>query len=170
MRRSVSRWIVFTVSGFAIILLVAAFILNFVWAASLWRFSPNQVTEALVFRGGVMFSVTPVTFPFPPRMMGTWFSLLPRTPQLEDGLFGFVEWRPYGRMDANGWALNLPFWLIGLPFVGTAYLGWRRTIPDFPKCRRCKYSIDGLQASICPECGSPINNPPACASSTSPPA
>lgn len=170
MRRSLLRWIVLLVSGCAIIVLVTAFVLNCYWAASLIRRSSSQSITAVAFRGGVMLSVNPVSVPFPTRIMGTRFNLLPRTPQLEDGLFGSVQWRPSGRMDANGWALYLPFWLLALPLVGAAYLGSKRTVPDLPKCRSCEYSIDGLRASICPECGAPVNNPPACASSTSPPA
>jgi hypothetical protein len=168
MRRSRSRWIVLLVSGFAIILLAVAFALNFLWAASLTRFSPNQSTTVLAVRGAVVFGVVTKAYPWPQSIWGTRFNLWPRTPRMEHNYFGFVEWWPYGSVDANGLTLYFPFWLLALPFVGTAYLGWKRTVPDSFKCRGCKYSIDGLRASICPECGAAVNDPPACASSTSP--
>ncbi len=169
MRRSLPRWIVLWVSGVAIILLAATFALNFLWAASLIRFSPNQSASALVVRGGVMFAVTPKVYPWPQSILGTRFSLQPRTPRREGTYFGLVEWWPYGSVDANGWVLYLPFWFLALPFVGTAYLGWKRSIPDSLKCRNCKYSVNGLHAPVCPECGAAVNISPASASAASTP-
>ena len=63
----------------------------------------------------------------------------------------------------------LPLWI---PVLILGFLQWalwrsRRAV-DLTRCLKCNHDLSGIRTSCCPECGSPINNPPACASSTSP--
>jgi len=152
-----------------VLALVGAFILNFQWAAMRVWFSPKWTTAMVVSRGSVLVSMNK-TVNMPLVKPSKRISLVTRSPEYEDGLFGFVEWRPRFQSRPTGWALIVPFWVMAVPFVGMVWWGFKRTVPAKTGCAKCGYNIERLAASNCPECGSPINNPPACASSTSPPA
>lgn len=82
-----------------------------------------------------------------------------------------IPWIPSASKNASGTiGIVLPLWIPSVAFGALCIVLWPRSMIQANRCSRCGHDVSGIPSLRCPECGSPINNPPACASSTSPPA
>lgn len=72
------------------------------------------------------------------------------------------RWLGIPRVTQTPWSDVIDVPLLSTLCFGAALILLRRTLePPKGACRHCHYSLLGLSGPVCPECGSPINNPPA---------